>query len=104
MDTILASAYAMHGRVDGLIVMAPEAASESAIEQIRRASDGAPQPARHPEGCNSVSVGNIDGAYAVARHMLRLGHRRFALLKGPAGNVDAEDRLRGYRRPCPRRG
>jgi LacI family transcriptional regulator len=98
MDTILASSYAMHGRVDGLIVMAPEAASESAIEQIRRRFPMVLLNPRHcPEGCSAVSVRNFEGAHEVARHLLRLGHRRFALIQGPAGNVDAEERLRGYR-------
>ena len=32
------------------------------------------------------------------KHLLRLGHAPIAILKGPSGNIDAEERLRGYRR------
>lgn len=33
----------------------------------------------------------------MVRHLIKLGHRRVAIVKGAAGNYDASERLRGYR-------
>src|SRR5262249_27960504 len=38
-----------------------------------------------------------DGARAMTRHLIGLGHRLIATVRGPEGNVDAEERVRGYR-------
>jgi LacI family transcriptional regulator len=46
---------------------------------------------------DTVGIANHDGAYAVVRHLHRLGHRRIAVLTGPARNLDALQRLEGYR-------
>ncbi|MCW5942245.1 MAG: GntR family transcriptional regulator [Fimbriimonadaceae bacterium] len=43
----------------------------------------------------AVSPDNRGGAYQAARHLVALGHRRFAFLEGPEGNLDAHERLRG---------
>jgi LacI family transcriptional regulator len=39
-----------------------------------------------------------DGAYQLVRHLLKLGHRRIAILSGPASVTTATDRVAGYRR------
>ncbi|MEO7323671.1 MAG: substrate-binding domain-containing protein, partial [Dokdonella sp.] len=36
------------------------------------------------------------GALAMTRHLIACGHRRIAFIAGPAGNLDADERLRGY--------
>lgn len=97
-ETIISVARSMRGRVDGLIVMAPDQTSASALEQLMRVYpmvllNG---PAGF-DGCDTISIANFQGAHALLRHLLSLGHRRIALLRGPAGNVDAEDRRQGYR-------
>ena len=46
---------------------------------------------------DTVALANFDGAYALVRHLLRLGHKRIATITGPAGNRDAQQRLEGYR-------
>ena len=90
---------ALRGRVDGLILMAPSA---DALEALR---------AHLPEALptvllnapaqdlpfDSIEVDNCGGAYAMTRHLVRLGHRRIAFIQGPADNHDARERLRGYR-------
>ena len=87
---------AMHGRVDGLVVMAPDVAIESVREQLPRdlpmvllnSSDE-----RH----HAITIDNYGGSRAMMRHLADLGHTRIAFITGPAGNADARERLRGYR-------
>lgn len=89
---------ALRGRVDGLIVMAPDVNAYPLIARFGRAvpivlldSD--------PEGCDlpSITIDNYGGARSVVRHLLDLGHRRIALLAGPEHNRDARERARGWR-------
>jgi len=47
--------------------------------------------------CDTLSIANQDGAHAAVRHLLALGHRRIATVTGPATNVDARQRVSGYR-------
>jgi LacI family transcriptional regulator len=87
---------AMHGRVDGLVVMAPDVAISALREQLPRdlpmvllnSSDE-----RHP----AITIDNYGGARAMMRHLSELGHTRIAFICGPAANADARERLRGYR-------
>lgn len=97
-DELVAAARALSGRIDGLIAMVPDKGSAAGIQQIARRF---PMVLLNPRflvpGCASVSVANYSGTSAVVGHLVALGHRRIAILKGPPGNVDAEERLRGYR-------
>jgi LacI family transcriptional regulator len=95
---LVSVARSLRGRVDGLIVMAPDEGSAAAIAQISKKFpivlinprfDGNP--------CSTISIANFEGACQMVRHLLALGHRRIAMVRGPSGNVDAEERLRGYR-------
>ena len=82
----------MRGRVDGLLLMCPE---------FTREMWGRTLPGRFPvvllncppsaADCDSFSVANYDGAYAMVRHLVGLGHRRIAIIRGADGNFDAED-------------
>lgn len=88
----------MRGRVDGLIVMAPDLDASTALKHF---TGGVPTVLLNPEvalpGCDTISIANVEGAYAVVRHLLGLGHRRIATIMGPVRNVDARQRLHGYR-------
>lgn len=87
---------AMRGRVDGVIVMAPQLSrvildslfpSElPGVELISEA--GASRP--------SVGIDNRAGAELAARHLIRLGRRRLAHIMGPPGNFDAKQRRDGF--------
>ena len=48
-------------------------------------------------GVDTVLPENAAGAGALARAMVALGHRRFAVLAGPRGLLTARDRLDGFR-------
>jgi LacI family transcriptional regulator len=92
----------MHGRVDGLVVMAPYAGSV-AIEDLLpptlptvmintpRAHDGV-----------SLRIDNRAGAEAMARHLAALGRKRIVHITGPDGNTDAQERLDGFRAALPK--
>jgi LacI family transcriptional regulator len=87
---------AMRGRVDGLIVMAPDFPRPSLREQLRgkiplvllNSTDG-----EH----DAITIDNFGGARTMMRHLAALGHRHIAFVKGPSTNADARERLRGYR-------
>jgi LacI family transcriptional regulator len=86
------------GRVDGLIVMSPDLDAQTLKGNLPETlpivtlNDGG---ARAP--FDSISVDNFGGAQAMTRHLLALGHTRVAFIKGPPKNIDAAERLRGYR-------
>ncbi len=97
-EEFVVAARSMRGRIDGLVAMTPDSDSPSAIEQIQRSMRVVLiNPWTAVPGCDSVSIGNFDGAVALTRHLIRLGHRRIATVTGPQENIDAYNRLRGYR-------
>jgi LacI family transcriptional regulator len=97
-ETIVAALRALRGRIDGLIVMAPDA---GAAEAVREFASRFPvvllDPGTMAPGCSAISIANFDGSYGIVRHLATLGHTRIAMLCGPEGNLDAEERRRGYR-------
>jgi LacI family transcriptional regulator len=98
IEALVSAVRSMRGRIDGLIAMAPDAASITAIQGFTR---NFPitllDPGKAVEGCESISIDNYTGALDMVRHLAKLGHRVIAMLKGPAGNLDADERLSGYR-------
>ena len=95
---LIAALRSMRGRIDGLVVMAPDEGSAAAIHD---AAGGAPVVVLDPglglAGCDTISIANQDGAYQAVRHLAGLGYRRIAAVTGPAANSDAQQRLAGYR-------
>ena len=95
---LMSALRAVRGRVDGLIVMTPDVDASNALPPR---GWGAPTLLLNPElelpGYNSISIANVDGARAMVRHLLTLGHRRIATITGPERNIDARQRLEGYR-------
>jgi LacI family transcriptional regulator len=87
---------AMNGRVDGVVVMSPTVPPRE-LERSLPAGlpavflNAAPGSAARP----AVGVDNRGGARAMVAHLLSLGHRRVALVNGPASNADATERRRG---------
>jgi LacI family transcriptional regulator len=88
----------MSGRVDGLIIMSPH---------IDASALNANLPGTLPvvllncpvEGTNvdALNIDNYHGARAVVMHLAGHGHRRIAIITGTGTNIDAQERLRGYR-------
>ena len=96
-EEIEAALQAMHGRVDGLIVMAPGLEPGAVVAGL---------PRRLPlvllncdvgdSEFDAVNVDNYGGAREMVEHLLGLGHRRVAIVGGARDNSDARERLRGY--------
>ncbi|MFH1278050.1 MAG: LacI family DNA-binding transcriptional regulator [Candidatus Eisenbacteria bacterium] len=96
---LISAARALRGRIDGLIAMAPDKGSAQAMEDFAKHFPVVLlNPGLPVNSCGSISVANGEGAYAMVSHLIRVGHRRIAMLMGPAGNADAEERLGGYRK------
>jgi LacI family transcriptional regulator len=89
---------ALRGRVDGLIVMAPDDSTLPALVHHDRA---APVVLINTGAgdleLDVLGIDNYGGARALVRHFLDLGHRRIALVGGPPANLDARERERGWR-------
>ncbi len=86
-------------RPTGLIVVYSEV---TARQQARLAASGIPMVALDPTGeplhsTPSVGAANWSGGVAATRHLLKLGHRRRAVISGPAELLCARARLDGYR-------
>lgn len=89
---------AMRGRVDGLLVMAPHIPPESLAQALPAALPAvlinAPgEIASRP----ALRLDNRAGALAMVRHLLERGYRHIVHIAGPEGNVDAQERLEGFR-------
>jgi LacI family transcriptional regulator len=89
---------AMRGRVDGLLVMAPHIAPDALERALPKALPAvlinAPgEIASRP----SLRLDNCAGAEMMVRHLIENGYRNIVHIAGPEGNLDAQERARGYR-------
>lgn len=88
---------AMRGRVDGLIVMAPQL-DPMAIESIVPAA--LPAVLINSADCAERHLLRIDnrlGVGLIIAHLLQAGRRRIVHVSGPSGNIDANQRADAYR-------
>ncbi len=89
---------AMRGRVDGLVIMAPHLDTPLLLASLPRAIPAVLINCRgDTEDHHSFRIDNLGGADAVVRHLLDAGCRQIAHIAGPAGNLDADERLAGFR-------
>ena len=89
----------MRSRVDGVMVMA----SDGTPDMLRSLEKGANPVVfvntntTNIDGLETINFDNFGGAYTATEYLIRLGHTRIAMLKGPEHSFDASERLRGYR-------
>lgn len=95
---IAAAVEAMHGRVDGLLVMSP---GIDAVDLASRLPGSLPVVLLNGDPGNgifdAIKIDNQGSARAMVRHLIGNGHRRVAIIQGDPGNADAIERLAGYR-------
>jgi LacI family transcriptional regulator len=87
---------AMRGRVDGLVVMAPDV-TLAPLEELRARNMPVVLLNSSTSTADAITIDNYGGARAMMRHLHELGHTRIAFVRGPQHNADARERLRGYR-------
>jgi len=95
----------MRGRVDGLVIMSPHIDAHTLKENL---------PQSLPvvllncyiddDSFDSLNVDNFGGALAMTQHLLGHGRKRIAILTGIEQNLDAAERLRGFRTALERGG
>ena len=92
-----AAVRAMRGRVDGLMVMAPDVSGPSLAEVLPH---GVPTVLLNgPEvdaDVYEITVDNFGGARDMTRHLIPDGHERIAFIAGAERNHEASERERGY--------
>lgn len=88
---------AMHGRVDGLLVMAPHI-DPAILSQALPTTLPALLLNQPGESISrpSLRLDNATGADAVIRHLVDNGYRRIVHIAGPQGNLDAQERAQAY--------
>lgn len=88
----------MRGRVDGLIVMAPDPSVDELAATLAKPLPAVllNQPAIGGDQ-DRITIDNEGGARRLVSYLLSQGHRRIGLIGGPVANSDAEGRRRGYR-------
>ena len=94
-----ASVRSVFGRVDGLVVMDPRMSpSELDLKTgVPTVFVNTPVENEHLDGLDIINFDNRGGTLAAARHLVKLGHRKFAYLRGPDDAFDAVERLNGFR-------
>jgi LacI family transcriptional regulator len=95
---------AMRGRVDGLIVMAPQLSADDLAAALPRGIPSILINTRGGSGSQAaIHIDNAAGARAVVDHLAALGCRRIVHVAGPEGNIDADERAAAFRTACAER-
>ncbi len=98
-EEIESALRAMRGRVDGIVIMSPHIDAHTLHTNLPR---NLPLVLLNTnlrgEEFISLNVDNIGGACTATRHLLAHGHTVVAIVTGSRGNLDAEERLLGYRK------
>lgn len=87
---------AMRGRVDGLLIMAPEINPALLADSMPRALPSVLMNTPEVPGYQSLQVENRAGAAAMVRHLRATGCRRIVHIAGPRTNKDAVERREGF--------
>jgi LacI family transcriptional regulator len=92
-----AAIVAMRGRVEGLLILAPEL-DATGLGELDTATPTVFLNSRIEHGASSaLAIDSYQGAREMIRHLVACGHRSIAHIAGPAGNFDAHERERGYK-------
>lgn len=106
-DEAAAALRAMNGRVDGLLLMSPHADADFLRRHLPAGlATVLLNTAASLPGLPRLGIDNYGGARAMTAHLVAqsaVQHpgSRIAFIAGPAGNHEAQERLRGYRAALP---
>ena len=88
----------MRGRVDGLIIMSPHLDAHTLEANLPKSLPVVLLNCQVADThFDSFNIDNFSGARQMVRHLLEHGHHSIAIIKGTEKNLDALERLRGYR-------
>jgi LacI family transcriptional regulator len=96
-DEIETAMRAMRGRVDGVVVLSPHIDADSLLNLPSTIPVVLLCSVCKGNEMDSLTIQNCRGARDMVTHLIELGHRRIAIIKGAPRNYDAGERLRGYR-------
>lgn len=90
--------HAMHGRVDGLILMTPQM-HPSDLEPHLPGEVPVVFLNGDPEGhdFSVLSIDSREGGRQATQHLIEQGHEQIGIIAGEPENYDAKERLAGYR-------
>ena len=88
---------AMRGRVDGLIVMAPQLAPDELAAMVSGALPTVLVNSADGQGRHVFRIDNRHGVDLLMDHLAAKGRKHIAHIAGPAGNIDAVERADAYR-------
>lgn len=85
--------------LDGLILSPPITEAPELLDALDRR--GLPYvriaPGMRKDAGMSATMDDVAAAREITRHLVELGHRSIAFIRGPESHVSSADRLRGYR-------
>ena len=86
-----------NGLIDGILVSSM-LVNDPLIKQLYESKQPFITIGRHPtnDRINYVDADNRAGAYQGVAHILRTGHRRIGVIKGPHDTIASQDRYQGY--------
>ena len=84
--------------VAGVIIIAPVASRDSALEALPRELPAVVVEADPLHDISAVTVDQLQGARLATRHLLDLGHRTVVHIAGPKDWIEAQQREIGWRR------
>ncbi len=88
----------MRGRVDGLIIMSPHIDAHTLKNNLPKTLPVVLLNCHvADDSFDSFNIDNFTGAYQMVQHLMHHGHQHVAIIKGTENNLDALERLRGYR-------
>ncbi|UUL83365.1 LacI family DNA-binding transcriptional regulator [Sphingomonas qomolangmaensis] len=96
-DSGIVALKAMRGRVDGMVVMAPHVDADELFAHLPPSVPAVlVNCAPHHQQRAELRVDNAGGAAVMVEHLVASGRRAIVHIAGPAGNIDADERRRGY--------
>lgn len=87
----------MYGRVDGILVMAPDLGGYDASYPPLQRMPVVYVNTEEQAGNDVIRFDNYAGFVSITKHLVDAGHRRIAMIMGPPGSFDARERLRGFK-------
>lgn len=85
--------------LDGLILSPPVTEAAALLDELDRREFPYVRiaPGVRKDSGLAATMDDVAAARAMTRHLIELGHRRIACIRGPESHVSSRDRIEGYR-------